>query len=173
VEKTFEYGIAYLARLDAGKLTGLISFSGNSSMAKGGYQTSGQCLRNDMLHRVTQANYQREQRCSWVNHITQMNSAGDKEIAKKAALEALRAKNVKLPDVALTVGFRFASATKHEVLNYFFFPELDGAPVVADSPWVQSDWHRDRYQSDPNKVAYVEKLKKILSELEPKAFAAF
>lgn len=173
VNNNIEFGHVYLAKIEDGNLIGLVSLYTNTSRAPNGYYLGSQCLRKDVIFIETKSNYQHDQRCAWINHHVQRKSAGEKEFAYAETLATLRAKNVEPVEVLIAVGYRFANRANLENLTYYFNPEAQRFPAASATTWSNSDWHRDRYLSDPMKVVAIEELKGFLSTTEAKAYAGF
>lgn len=173
VNLNLEFGHVYLAKIVDGKLFGLVSLYTNTSRAPNGFILGTQCMRKDVILIETKSNYQHDQRCAWINHHVQRKAAGEKEFAYAETLSTLRAKNIEPAEVLIAVGYRFANRGNLENLTYYFNPETQNFPTASATTWSNSDWHRDRYLSDPKKVAFIEELKGFLSTTEPKAYAGF
>ena len=59
----------------------------------------------------------------------------------------------------MAVRFQRATEDKYFRVTYQFNPEFVGFPPPERVKWSVNDWHRDRIHADPEKVAYVDRLK--------------
>jgi hypothetical protein len=54
----------------------------------------------------------------------------------------------------LSIGYRIADSYDFVTVRYFFNPEAKNLAPPVYSDWNSSDWHKDRIQNFPKKLAY-------------------
>lgn len=140
------------------------------------------CSRNDVIHMgesetFTSATYHKglgfdRQHCWGINHwpMTFSGSVPEHFLALRDYVEK---NDLELPVTMITAQYRRSGRGKFMSLNYYFNPELEGFAPPQQADWLTSDWHRDRYYRDPEKRAYIEKLKKWATEWDSQVDKGF
>jgi len=165
----------FLAKIVKDTVAGVTLFSGTGPTVKtdSGYRQSKKCMRTNLLYVQTDFNEEfGRQQCWHVNHNVNMsitwNNKDQTNSLIKSAMGELEIRQVKTPDTFLSAFYRVASKTGYLEAVYFFSPEADGIPEHPVSRWDESDWHMDYINRFPEKVAYVDRLKKWAKDMWPK-----
>lgn len=78
-----------------------------------------------------------------------------------ALRDFVEANGLELPVTMLVVEYRRVDGGPNRFsLNYYFNPDLEGIAPPSQLDWRTSEWHRDFAFRDPQKKAYIEKLKR-------------
>lgn len=153
-----------LLRVTDGAVTGMIHYNAPQVISRWGYVKSSFCKRDDILHITVNSNFEnREQDCWGVNHLYMSpNTKSAPEI--KQAWEYIIDHKLKFPTTMISVRYRLASTTKMLNVMYAFNPEIEGISPATSPKWSESGWHRARINFHPDRLKYVEKIKKWASE---------
>ena len=125
------------------------------------------CERRDVLFfaeikRRLQSSYggDTKDNCWGIDHRS-MTFSGKAPNHMLALRDYIETNRLVLPVTMLAVAYRRRDGGPNKFsLDYYFNPELEGFAPPQQVEWRTSDWHRDRAFYDPQKKAYVEKLKK-------------
>ena len=161
---------AYLVRVENGVLTGIVRFGMNTDFSSGTWSRSRFCDRENVLFIEKRRNYEEDVDCWAINH--QLFSSR-KRVAKKQTIDYLVARKVKVPLTLISVEYRRTDRDKYVWCSYLFNPEHEGFAPPERVKWSVNDWHRDRIGSDPQKVAYIERLKSWGREWKTQVDAGF
>lgn len=96
--------------------------------------------------------------------------------ANKEAYKYIIDNKLVMPGNFILTYHRFTGASiKSKFLEYSIYvnPEVDGFDPPTNSEWASSDWNTLKINSDPKKVAYIEKLKKEGAVFHQKLKEAF
>jgi hypothetical protein len=149
-----------LGRIEDKRLSGMVAinaFSHAVPSAASGFDAFPNCERDDYLVRNRDRNEARgEQRCWWVNHATGIWTG---QAAFRAAFAELGQRGISPPLVMLNVGFRRATTQGFATAFYYFDPERERIRSMSTT-WADSEWHKSRVASDPERVRYVQQLER-------------
>lgn len=149
--------VAVLADITSKKqLAGLMAVHAFSDQnrAGSGFPPSSFCARSDYVMHDVRANDTRRQECWWINHAAQnWHQSGEMQ----AARAELQMRGVAMPDTMMNVGFRLSDPNRFVTVLVYFDPRGDGIQSTP-SAWSESQWHRDRIGTFPEKLQYVRKL---------------
>ena len=124
-----------------------------------GWRPLETCTRKDLLSPSPSAAYSAgDEECWFINHSTMTRSSRTSDL-RSQALNFAHSQGVKIPVNSVYVGYRFADAQDYLTVRYFFNPEAKNLAPPTYAAWRNSDWHRDRIQNFPRKLAYFEELK--------------
>lgn len=138
-----------------------------------GFVDSRFCERKDIHHIVRKINVDGgAQDCWGVNHF-RMTLTGDVPHYLDQARQYLVNNKIKSPLNAINVSYRFGDKSYFVDASYLFNPEAEGFAPPQIAEWSTSDWHRDRVYMDPDKVAYIDKMKAWGRDWYPKVKAGF
>lgn len=156
-----------LLRVTDGVVTGMIHYDAPQILDRWGYKESTFCKRDDILHITVNSNFKgREQDCWGVNHLYMSpNPKSAPEI--KQAWEYIIDHKLKFPTTMISAQYRLASEMKMLNVMYAFNPEIEGISPAKNPRWLDSDWHRARINFHPDRLEYVETIKKWASEWHP------
>jgi len=123
-----------------------------------GWKADPACSYKGFLHLVTNSSVEGEE-CWWVNYW-RMTTPPRKESAWARALEYAKRKGIEFPTNCVTVGYRLADDSDFLNLYYCFSPEADGIVPPGRMPQNPSIWQVDRFDKDPKRAEYVDRLKR-------------
>lgn len=140
-----------------------------------GYKVSKYCQRNDVLYVNAYKNVPLGHHDCWlINHYRLSFSA--KNEATKQAHNYLKDRNIITPNYMIQ-SWHFLTGkyggSKYAVVHYFYNPEYEGFDPAPPGDWATSPWHVLHINSDPNKVKYIEKIKKEGESLHNKFRVGF
>jgi hypothetical protein len=147
-----------IGEVKSGVITRAIAIASNMDAGpSGGWVRWSDCDRRDMIYAYADRNYNmRDQVCWNINHyVTTLDS--DRGMFAEAN-KFMDRNGWQRPLTTMTVGYGLVSGDSFLLVRYFFNPEVSGIAPAAGA-WRVNEWHRDRYRTDPKKVAYVEKLR--------------
>ena len=147
----------YLARKESKTLTGLIYFSINIEMSDGTWSQSSFCERENVIFMEKIRNYSGDVDCWALNHRTMTSKTTRQAVVQLR--DYLKRRKIEMPITMIVVQYRKTDNSKQVSLNYYFNPEFEGFSPPKQASWRANDWHRDRIYLDPEKVAYVDRLK--------------
>ena len=163
---------AILGRLDGHRLSGMVAINAATFGARvtaSSQPPFASCERTDYVARSRVVNEAGgDQRCWWINHAT---AIWQEQGPFRAAYQELAQRQVTPSQVLLNVGFRRADRDGFVTALYYFDPAEQGigsAPLI----WKASEWHKDRIQSDPARLRYVEDLRAWGESWAPRFFAS-
>jgi len=138
-----------------------------------GFARSKFCERTNILYlnRVTNV-AGKMQDCWGINHYA-FKRSDDMAPHMKQAENFIVSRKIEAPVISVGVNFEIADRGYFLEALYLFNPEDGGFGRPKPSEWLASDWHRDRVYMDPDKVAYIDKLKAWGREWYPKVKAGF
>ena len=147
----------YLARTNSGSLTGLIWFSINTEFSSGTWPQSSFCEKENLIFMKKIRNYSEDVDCWALDHRTMTAKSNRKAVMQ--LFDYLKRLKIEMPITMVAVKYRKTDNSKQVSLNYYFNPEVEGFSPPKQASWRANDWHRDRIYLDPEKVAYVDRLK--------------
>jgi len=157
-------GQVVLVSITDRQLTGIIRIDtpiGHSAMEArfSGFEMFRPCERNDVFFVFKTYNISGgEQNCWTINHFS-MGTSGKVSASWAATLDLLKSRGVTIPITMVIATFRMANKTNFETVWYFFNPEIEGISPPKYADWRSSDWHKDRVDGFPDKLAYLTKTK--------------
>jgi len=164
----------YLLKEHTGKKFSYITIKVESLQVnrKWGYNSSNYFNRTNMHFAKVYSNTNSLAQDAWaINHIIiHFDEKPDKPVLSQAC-KYLKENNYVISDVMIGVAHRFTGKHVKErflVVNYYYNPEAEGIIPVPKSNWTTSDWHKMRISKDPQKVAFIEKLKIDHTEMHEK-----
>jgi hypothetical protein len=141
----------------------------SSSSGFFGYKRDDNFDRTNMLYVKSISNKEGEAQEGWYINNSICHFAQDsKTKAEIASKEYIKSHNLTISNDMISVTHRFASkgpGNSYLRVEYFYNPEADGFQKSTSEYWSTSPWNSIRINSDQNKVAYVEKLKKYHAEI--------
>jgi tetratricopeptide (TPR) repeat protein len=140
-------------------------------MAFQGWKAHPVCRHKDFLYLVTNSAVEGEE-CWWVNHWS-MTMPPKRESAWSRALEYARREGIAIPTNCVAVGYRLANDNDYLHLSYCFNPEAEGIVPPGRFPQNPSIWHVDRFDKDPKRAEYVDRLKNWGASWLPQVRAGF
>jgi hypothetical protein len=137
------------------------------------WRKPGGCTRKDIhfSHDDKKLSFD-EHACWYINHMT-LARTGRTPKYMTDALDRAIAGGVKLPLTSIFVRFGVSDGRSFTSMRVHFSPELEGFEPPRNATWSANDWHRDRLQLDPKKIAYIEKIKAWGENWFPKVKAGF
>ncbi len=145
--------------------------------AKYGYSPSKNLDRKNMLYVVNNENRSGEAQDGWyINHIISSFSPSEYYQVYRDASAYIKAKGYRISSNMVQVTHRLTGRfQKEKYLNvrYYYNPEAEGIPTASFDNWSTSDWHVMRIDQFPEKVAFVEALKKEHTALHEKIKLGF
>lgn len=169
------FGIVSLIKSDGKVLTdALLVMSALDQGGTAGYWSSSFCERRDLLYKEVRTNVEgKKQDCWGINYFVTARTQKTGSAARKT-LEYIKKHRLEMPS--------FAVYSQHRLTEYGNFVEYQHAtnpeyysnvePVPASS-WLSSEWHVDRYYRDPQKVQYVDRVKRQAQKLHEKLKLGF
>jgi hypothetical protein len=157
----------YLVNLDAKDGNKLVSIHfvesfSTISGASAGWNRASACDRTDVVHVVAVSNFVGgEQDCWLINHIVNVNFGSAADNRGKKLYQYLVAKGASLPSTVLDIHHHVANRNNLMVVRYAFDPAVAGIKPVPETTWALSEWHKSLIGKDPEKVAFVERMKAI------------
>ena len=148
------------------KLFSYIWISGESPYkdAKYGYNRSENLDRKDMLYVVNNENRSGEAQDGWyINHVITHFNPSEKYKVYRDAGAYIKEKGYRISSNMVSVTHRLTGRLqKEKYLNvrYCYNPEVEGITTKSSDHWSTSEWHVMRIDQSPEKVAFVEALKK-------------
>ena len=142
-----------------------------------GYTVNKNLNREDMLHVVENSNYDGKPQDGWcINHLMPHLNPQDKHPVVNKASKYIRDHNLVLPNVVIGVthhltGYRIKR--RYLSVLYYYNPELEGFPQEEKSNWEYCEWHKNRIVQHPERVAFIETLKKKHAQLHEKIKKGF
>lgn len=141
-----------------------------------GYLPSKNLERKDIHYVVSNSNRKGEAQDGWcINHIRV--SFGEKITkANKELYKYIVDNKLIMPGNFIQIHHRFTGKSikkKFFSYNLYVNPEVEGFEPPTNAEWASSDWNTLKINSDPKKVAYIEKLKKEGAAFHQKLKAAF
>lgn len=120
-------------------------------------------LERDNLHYKEVKNNMGLDQDGWlINHVRLAHGSDDRP-AEKEAYSYLVKNGYSIPGNHISIYHRFTGGMLHPEkyfsYNYYINPEKDGFAPPEESSWGSSDWNPGKYNNDPAKVEYIEKLK--------------
>lgn len=133
----------------------------NSPGFTDGYIAFRTCSRTNMHFVKTNLMVENgDQDCWFLNHFVMSGTNDRTPPSIIQSREYFAANKIKIPLTAIYSGHHLANfRLQFLTARYFFNPEVEGFSPPAQAAWSINDWHKDRYFSDPKKVAYIEKIK--------------
>ena len=147
---------AYLVRIENGVVSGVVRFRVSADLAPNGWRSSSFCDRENMHTIEKKSNYESDVDC-WGIHHSLLSKR--KYPPKNQTIDYIVGRGLRVPLTLMTVRFQRATEDKYFRVSYQFNPEFVGFPPPERVKWSINDWHRDRIHADPEKVAYVNRLK--------------
>ena len=147
---------AYLVRVENGVVSGVVRFRVSAELLPYGWKSMSFCDRENMHIIEKKSNYESDVDCWGVHHSLLTKR---KYPPKRQTIDYLVERNFRVPLTLMAVQFRRATEDKYFRVGYLFNPEFIGFPPPERVKWSVNDWHRDRIHTDPEKVAYVDRLK--------------
>ncbi|HAA91265.1 MAG: hypothetical protein CMM48_02720 [Rhodospirillaceae bacterium] len=111
-----------------------------------------------MLFRKVRVNGRKFQDCWFINHSTFFKK--DKKRYWKRAFGELRERGLTIPVETPYVGIRMANGERWTTVRFYWNAESDGMTPADYKGRSKSQWHAYNIEDHPEKLAYVEKLKK-------------
>lgn len=157
-------GQTILISVISGRLTGLISIStpvAHSALEArfSGFKQFRDCERNDVFFVFKDSNFDGGEHNCWVINHFSMGSTGNVRSPWGVTWESLKSQGVAVPINMVVVTFHVANKRKFETVMYYFNPEIEGISPPKYAEWRNSDWHKDRVNAFPDKLAYLTKTK--------------
>ena len=153
---------ALLIQTEGNNLARFIDVLAPDDITQWGYLPAEFCKRTDVLHIVRRINQDGEdggkQDCWGINHW-RMTLGDNSDGYWLQAMNHMRNKGIRVPINALVVIYRKANMNRFVQVVYGFNPELEGFNPPNQADWSVSDWHKDRYYTDNDKVKYIQELK--------------
>lgn len=167
----------YLANVQGTHLKGLILINASAADTKATrWRESKTCTRKDLFYVTAdrKSGGFADFNCMWLNHeratATRAYAARPDYIEMNAYL---RERKIAVPTNFAIVGYEYGDMNKWLQVRYRFNPDLDGIAPTKNAEWSVSDWHRDRIHHHPDKLRYMERLKKWAEDWRPKVGAGF
>ncbi len=127
-----------------------------------GYLPSKYLERTNIHHVVSNNNERGGAQDGWcINHF-RLSFSENSSKANKEAYKHIIDKKLVMPGNVILVRHRFTGAyIKQKFLLYSLYlnPEAEGFDPPRSCEWASSEWNPLKINSDPRKVAYIEKLK--------------
>jgi len=141
-----------------------------------GYVSSNDLKRENIHHVVSNSNQRGEAQDGWlINHI-RISFNKKSTQANKESYQYIIDNKLVMPGNFIQTYHHFTGANiKKKFLTYSIHvnPEVEGFAPPIDSEWASSDWNPLKINSDPKKVAYIEKLKEEGAVFHQKLKEAF
>jgi len=167
----------FLSKIVGRQLVGAVAFIGTEPKKEAGtgYRQYDPCMRKNLLHIEIRSNEEfGSQECWSIGHIDVKAWQQDaRESLLRAAMGDLSIRQVKVPHTLVSVHFRLADKNGYLNAFYFFNPEDEGITTTPVSSWQENDWYISYINRYPEKVAYVQQLKRWGSGWLPKLKASF
>lgn len=144
---------AVLARLDGGRVVGLISATVNEAPATSGWGVAQDCTRSDIYLAVTSYLSTIDVSCTFINHVVTPPQRSGPGIWHDAASRIADA-GWSLPSNWLMAGFRVADRQEFLDLRYHFNPDAL-APAAPAATWNEGPWVADSVQHDHRRASLV------------------
>lgn len=148
------------------KLRNMLYVTYNKGGNQYGWKSGKVCDRKNLHYIVRNRNNDSgRQDCYGVNHFRISGDSG-KNKAVNQSKEWARENGVQFPTTLITHFHRFADK---KLLDFWvgINPEFDGFSPPVDSNWSSNDWHQDIIIGDSERLAYIERVKKIADEVHP------
>ena len=116
---------------------------------------------------VTEANYQTEQRCRWLNHIMFDQTDSYAPAVGMNIRNYARSAGAGMPNVALQEGILLASQANYLLIERLVNPVSLGVPQDPPGKWADSHWHKDLISQDPKRMSIIDALRRELDEYFP------
>lgn len=176
--------LLYLGQIKNRRLTGAIRITaGRSTDEPGaGFRAAPGCLDHSEGNNYVSAESVEafgHQACWIINHMfmSPMESWADRskkiDPLERAAAGDLAAKGVSYPQDMVTVRFTRAETWGLLETRYIFSPEDEHITSTNVAAYVDSDWQPGTISRFPEKLAYVEKLKRWATDFWPRFKTAF
>jgi len=148
---------AYLVQMKGGKLDRWIFATGNTEVTSGGWvRRRDVCDRSDVHFAASDSNYNsRDTECWMINHVIMTRGNNPTTIARSFYDQTA---DKGRPATALVEQYFLVKGSSYLDVTYYSNPENAGFEK-SSVDWRASPWHRDLAGQDPNKVAYIAKLK--------------
>lgn len=141
------------------------------------WYTRKELERKDMLHVVSNTNAKERPLDGWsINHIRYSAPGSKASEANKQAFQHIVDQKLVLPGNFIRIRHFFAGAVNtSKFLGYSLFlnPEAEGISPPTNSEWASSDWNIVKINGHPEKVEYIENLKKEGAVFHQKLRVAF
>ncbi len=145
--------------------------------ARYGYNRSENLDRKDMLHVVKNENRSGEAQDGWyINHVIASFNPSEKYKIYRDRAAYIKEKGYRISSNMIGVTHRLTGRFQKEKylhVNYYYNPEAEGITTKSSDNWSTSEWHVMRIDQSPEKVAFVEALKKEHTALHEKIKLGF
>lgn len=152
-------GYLTLGNIVGNKFYGYVTIDTNVDMGRSGWTSSDMCSRKDLYFLKSDADYPMEQACWGVNHMAMKKTSTYNPMIGKSIGKHLGDINQEIPSVMIYSFYRFANENKFISYSILYNPEIYGISTPR-TEWADSPWHRDVVQSDAQRKAFLEKVKK-------------
>ena len=144
-----------------------------STQSTTGWTPLSTCTRKDVLS--PSPSYSEKgggEECWFINHQIMTRTSRASKL-QADALDYMHAHHMRLPNTTVYTGYRIADERDYLTVRYHFNPEAEGFVPDQGGGWRTSDWHRDRIDRDPRRVAYIDARKKWSADWLRKVRAGF
>ncbi len=150
---------AYLARIENKVVTGVIKFTLPTDLSDGGWIVPRFCDRENIVFIEKLSAYESGDIDCWgINH-SGIGAGKGKSVRSRMFFDYVVAHEIEVPRYMIYVAYYKADSTNYLSLRYYFNPDVEGVEPDPTAGWGYSEWHRNRINADPKKVAYIERLK--------------
>ena len=145
-----------LFRMSGDTVDTVLEVNSNALATMDGWGMAGACSRQDLVWVTVRYKAGWDGSCYFVTHS--LLAPGNQPVWE-AARRFARQNKWRLPNVAVTAGFRSADRTDILDVRYHFTPETRGIRAEAVSRWRDSAWMASRVEQAADRLAFVKSVR--------------